>query len=51
MLRRYRLRYRKACAKSQLRRFDEMMTRVGRGTITGTPLSPNEQVLRAVCCW
>nr|CDJ84652.1 mutant acetylcholine receptor DES-2-like [Haemonchus contortus] len=41
--------YRKAKAKSQLRRFDELMTRVGRGTITGTPLAPDEQVLRAVC--
>nr|ACO48384.1 mutant acetylcholine receptor DES-2-like protein [Haemonchus contortus]ACO48385.1 mutant acetylcholine receptor DES-2-like protein [Haemonchus contortus]ACO48386.1 mutant acetylcholine receptor DES-2-like protein [Haemonchus contortus]ACO48387.1 mutant acetylcholine receptor DES-2-like protein [Haemonchus contortus]ACO48388.1 mutant acetylcholine receptor DES-2-like protein [Haemonchus contortus] len=27
------------------------MTRVGRGTITGTPLAPDEQVLRAVCKW
>uniref|UniRef100_A0A0K0DKN6 EGF-like domain-containing protein n=1 Tax=Angiostrongylus cantonensis TaxID=6313 RepID=A0A0K0DKN6_ANGCA len=26
-----------------------MMTRVGCGTITGIPLAPNEQVLRAVC--
>ncbi|KAK6016866.1 hypothetical protein OSTOST_17646, partial [Ostertagia ostertagi] len=41
--------YRKARAKSQLRRFDELMTRVGCGTITGIPLAPNEQVLRAVC--
>ncbi|KAK5986239.1 hypothetical protein GCK32_020470, partial [Trichostrongylus colubriformis] len=41
--------YRKARARSQLRQFDELMTKVGHGTITGTPLAPNEQVLRAVC--
>ncbi|VDL84369.1 unnamed protein product [Nippostrongylus brasiliensis] len=43
------LHYRKARAKSQIRRFDEMMSRIDRGTFTGTPLSTNEQVLRAVC--
>ncbi|KAK6733129.1 hypothetical protein RB195_017097 [Necator americanus] len=43
------LRYRRVRAKSQLVRFDEIMTRVGNGTVTGTPLAPNEQVLRAVC--
>ncbi|KAL6733243.1 hypothetical protein Aduo_003906 [Ancylostoma duodenale] len=43
------LRYRRVRAKSHLVRFDEIMRRVGNGTITGTPLAPNEQVLRAVC--
>ncbi|CAJ0608008.1 unnamed protein product [Cylicocyclus nassatus] len=43
------LRYRRVRAKSQLAQFDEMMTRIGQGTVTGTPLAPNEQVLRAVC--
>ncbi|EPB79134.1 hypothetical protein ANCCEY_01773 [Ancylostoma ceylanicum] len=43
------LRYRRVRAKSQLARFDDIMRRVGNGTITGTPLAPNEQVLRAVC--
>ncbi|EYC08841.1 hypothetical protein Y032_0064g3560 [Ancylostoma ceylanicum] len=45
------LRYRRVRAKSQLARFDDIMRRVGNGTITGTPLAPNEQVLRAVCKW
>ncbi|KJH40311.1 hypothetical protein DICVIV_13748 [Dictyocaulus viviparus] len=39
------------CAQKLLKRFDDMMTRVGSGTITGIPLAPNEQVLRAVCKW
>ncbi|KHJ87846.1 hypothetical protein OESDEN_12371, partial [Oesophagostomum dentatum] len=45
------LRYRQARAKALLTRFDEMMTLVGNGTVIGTPLAPNEQVLRAVCNW
>ncbi|KJH40073.1 hypothetical protein DICVIV_14010 [Dictyocaulus viviparus] len=45
------LRYRLMRAKTQLKRFDDMMTRVGSGTIIGIPLAPNEQVLRAVCKW
>ncbi|CAD6193385.1 unnamed protein product [Caenorhabditis auriculariae] len=34
----------------QLVEFERMMQNVAGGSFIGTPLSPNEQVLRAVCC-
>ncbi|CAI5451821.1 unnamed protein product [Caenorhabditis angaria] len=43
------LKYRRYKATWEMEEFEKMMTHIAGGHFFGVPLSPNEQVLRAVC--